>query len=90
MNEKAFIRRAQKLTAMALQTKKSIKCQIQRLDGGRLNFCITHFDKRYGTDGSPFNNHSINVYTHGNDDCFYEAWSFINRILSGEDALIGY
>ena len=88
MNEKAFMRRAQKLIAKAVQTKANLACSVRKYGSDSLNFEITHFDRRYGAGDSPYNNRSITVYNFNADTSFNKAEAFIDKLLLVGDALI--
>ncbi|MEG1543952.1 MAG: hypothetical protein RR382_05435, partial [Tannerellaceae bacterium] len=90
MNNKSFIIRAQKLIAKSFQTQANLCCSIRRFDDGVLSFDITHFDKRYGPDGNPHSNRRIIAYNSLSDvdRKLNKIQCFIDKLLSGEDALI--
>ncbi len=86
MNNKAFMRRAQKLVAKAVQAEAEITCRIRKSEE-YLRFEIIHFDSRYSSTGDKYENRSITVTSKNGGRNFHTAENFIDRLIK-DNALI--
>lgn len=85
MNEKSFIRKAQKLTARAVNLKNiEIVCALKRYETTGLLFELSHLSNKY-IHGNSF----ITVYIDYNTEkSFEDIEEFISAYERGESALI--